>query len=359
MSIRVEPLPEPSAPDPDWDALLDRSAASSVFLSRAWVETWWPVFGPRFTWRGLAARDEAGRLVGVAPFVVGPGPGRLRGRLRHLMLLGQRADTLAEHLDLLVERGREADVVPALVRAAIAEAGHRFDVLLLERVRADSPVLPHLERTLVEAGLDPRRTGAQRSPYVRLPETYERLLASRGRSLRQQVRRAERDLAARGPVEVLRAGEDIGLDDAMDVLVRLHRRRFGEGRGSFRTGDYLRFHRALAPRLLAEDALLLLVLRSNGEDVAARYDFLHGGRVWCFQGGWDPAFGALRPGTLATAATLRWGIEHGYAEYDFLSGEDAYKDRWADDARTLVNVEAYVPTLRSRLYRLVRPSRAP
>ena len=281
--------------------------------------------------------------------MIGKGPGRLMGRRPHLMILGQRGETLAEHLDWIVRPNALDEVVEGFVEAL--DTLPSFDVLLLERVREDSPVLARLEPRLRERGLLVERVAERTSPYLELPASFEALLASRSRNFRRQWRNSMNRLGRDGDVSFRVVGGDLELDEAFEQLVRLHRARWGEGRGSFRTERYVAFHRRLSRALLDEDSLLLGLLEVDGTPIAARYDFLHAGKVWSFQGGREPALEHGRPGTVAMWLGIAWAIEQGYREYDLLSGAEAYKDRWATGRRALVDVRA----LRRRPYvRLVR-----
>ena len=81
---------------------------------------------------------------------------------------------------------------------------------------------------------------------------------------------------------------------------------------------------------------MLLVLTVDGVPAAGRYDYLYGGKVWGFQGGWDPAFAKLSLGIVMNAMTFQWAIEnHGIKEYDFGAGTCRYKSEWANDSRPL------------------------
>ncbi|MFV1959331.1 MAG: GNAT family N-acetyltransferase, partial [Planctomycetota bacterium] len=251
MSLSIAPVTDAAGLETlraEWDDLLSASAGGSVFLRFSWISTWWQVFGPRFGLLVLTARDGAGRLVGVAPLMTGPGPGRLGRRLPHLLFIGQQGDTLSEQLDFLARRGLEAEVMEAFAEHVVSTAGRAWQVLLLERVPADSPTLSLFETALARRGIASERVNGQESPYLPLPSSFDALLASRSRNFRRQWRNARARLAREGEVRVLRGGVDLPLEEAFDVLVALHHARWGEGRGSFDTDDYVAFHRALAPR---------------------------------------------------------------------------------------------------------------
>lgn len=52
----------------EWDALLARSRASSVFMTWAWLDTWLSIRAPRPSIFVICVRDAGGQLIGVAPY---------------------------------------------------------------------------------------------------------------------------------------------------------------------------------------------------------------------------------------------------------------------------------------------------
>jgi len=337
----------------EWNRLLRSSATDSVFLSWEWLSTWWEVFGDGHAPFYVTARDAGGELVGLAPLVVGAGRGRIGRRLRTLMIAGQQAETLSEFLDLVVVRGREPEAVPLLARSILEHAGSEWDRLVFERVPTCSPNLPLLEQALRSAGLDPRRSAGEASPYLPLPASWGALFDSMSRNFRSQWNHSLNKLARDGEVKLRFAGRDVALDTAMDRLAELNRARWGARGGSFRSEAYLRFHRLLSRRLHERGALLLVLLDVGDTTVAVRYDFLWAGKIWCFQGGWLPAYERMNVGTILTGKVLEWGIENGYREYDFLKGDRPYKRRWASAARTLVDLTAWSRSPKARWWKAV------
>ncbi len=338
---------------PEWNALLQASASDTVFLSSEWISTWWEVFGHGHTPFYVTAREPGGRLVGVAPLVIGAGRGRVGRHLRTLMVAGQRAETLSEFLDLFVERGREAEIVPLLAGPILDREGRDWDALVFERMATCSPTLPFLQRELRSAGITPTCTAGEASPYLPLPASWGAFFGSMSRNFRKKWSQAKRRLAEHGELRLLLAGRDIPLEDAMDRLAELHRSRWGMEGSSFRTDGYLRFHRLLSRRLHDRDALLLALLAVGDNVVAASYDFLWARKVWAFQGGWHPGYEGTSIGNVLTGLVLEWAIENGYSEYDFLKGDRPYKRRWASEQRTLVDLSAYARTPRARCWQAV------
>jgi CelD/BcsL family acetyltransferase involved in cellulose biosynthesis len=203
-----------------------------------------------------------------------------------------------------------------------------------------------------------RARNEDRSPSLLLPQSMAALLASKSANFRSQYQRSRRRLANLGTVRLLRAPQDLSIAEAMKTLAKLNRARWQEAGSSFKTVDYERFHAMLAQRFAERDWLWLAILTLDDEPIAARYDFVYGSKVWCMQGGWDPARQDLNLGTLMTAEVISWAIAQELREYDFLGGEDHYKRRWADRERTLLDLEAFnAATLRGRWWPRLRSLR--
>ena len=337
-----------------YDELLASSAQPSIFLGRAWLESWLDVFGDRHESCFLAVHDGAD-LVGLAPFVVNTESPRIG--LRRLTIAGQQP-TSGEHLTVVARAGRERHVAEAVAEQLAGPLRRRWDVLTIQRMLADSPMLAPLTEALRARGCGVEVIETGNSPYLPLPADVDEILRSKSKNFRGQVRQSANRLGRLGTVKIALAGEDIDLDAAFDHLVRLHRLRWS-GASSFDSSDKISFHRTLSRRLLDDDQLYLAVLLLDDEPIAARYDFVSHGKIWCIQGGWDPAHSAARPGMVMTEHVMRWGVERGLDEYDFLAGDGEYKDRWSTDARNLVSVVATNPrSPRAQAYRVLATLRA-
>ena len=341
--------------EPEWDELVSRSPADSLFLSWAYVSSWWSIYGEGCQLRVLTARDGDGRLCGLAPLVLGPGQGHRR-HLRFLTFLGALGDTLSEYLDFVVLPGLEHEVLPEFWRIMSTELAG-WDVVSLPLVPASSTTIDVLKQ---QAGGDAgrlRQPSAHVSPFIRLDNDWDAYLRLRSRSFRRGFQ-STWNRAHRHAVRVLHAGVDIPIGSALDRLIALNRARWGDAGLAFHTDEFCAFHRLLAPKLLAKGQVSVMLLQLDGKDAAIRYDFVYGRRLWVFQGGWDPDLGALAPGKILTAYSIQWCIENGLDEYDFLAGDASYKRAWSTDTRHLVDLELSHPrSLRAKAYTSLRATR--
>jgi CelD/BcsL family acetyltransferase involved in cellulose biosynthesis len=79
--------------------------------------------------------------------------------------------------------------------------------------------------------------------------------------------------------------------------------------------------------------LRLYGLRLGGAAVAALYAMQAHGRAYYYAGGFDPALGALSPGTMAVGHAIEEAVREGCREFDFLRGREGYKYRWGAEDR--------------------------
>jgi hypothetical protein len=87
----------------------------------------------------------------------------------------------------------------------------------------------------------------------------------------------------------------------------------------------------------------LFILRLNGAAAAGFYGFLYNGTYSFYQHGLDPQYSKLSVGQVLLGVSIERAIEEGAAQYDFLSGDDGYKDLWARESRPLMRIEACPP----------------
>jgi len=325
---------------PEWNALLERSLSNSFFLTHQWVTTWWSVFGRDHRLLVLVAR-EGRDLVGVAPFMVGPGSGRLARPVRHLMFLGQNEEVYPEYLDVFVERGRESEIGGALAEHLLENHRSSFDVVYLKHVLADAACAPAWQAAFARAGIDLVRMNEMPCPTVELPSTFETYMAGRSGHFRRHIGYYERRLRKEAPIGYLFAPKDVAVDRALHEIVRLNQDRWGrEGRG-FRTGALLEFHSRIAPILVEKGEALLMLMTADDRVVAGMYNFVYCGKVWGYQGGWLREYEKRRLGTILLARVIQWAIERGLSEYDFLGGAAAYKEQWSTATKQMADHVGY------------------
>lgn len=335
----------------EWQELLGNSGANGVFLSWPWLDSWLEFYGDGGQWLVLVARDTDGRLQGVAPMMLDRGTGPVGRWIRRVILLGQKADTASEYLDWILRQGHEQNAVTAFCDFLFRIAGKSWDLLCFGTMRGDSATIPLLQQEFAARGQSLHVIPTSKAPFLRLPDTWQSFLDSRRAKFRQRISKFHRDHAT----AIRLAGRDMSVAEGMAKIRELNEHRWGDRRRSFLSERYVQFHDRVAERLHACGHLLLIFLEVDGTIIAGRYDFVYGGKGWSFQGGWLPEWEKESAGKLMLTEIMRWCIEHGIQEYDFLGGVASYKTDWSEEERQIVDLQATNPgSWRGRLYDVIK-----
>jgi CelD/BcsL family acetyltransferase involved in cellulose biosynthesis len=310
-----------AALEAEWSALWARCPAATPFQTPEWLLGWWRHFGVQPGWRlwTIALRDTAtGRLIGLAPLFVHPGPD---GTTRQLSPVGIG---ITDYLDALLEPAWSGPGAERLL-AEIAAGAAEWDICDLEQLPPESPLLG----ARVPPGVSGEILDGKPCPVLALPGSVAAFEAGLAGWLRRNLRRGRRRLAEAGDFAFERATAAT-LDEHLDALFRLHGERFraAEHQGAFGGPEIRAYHREVARGLLARDLLRMYGMRLDGRLVGVWYGLAANGRVYAFQSGFDDALARSSPGTLIVGHAIEEAIREGDREFDFLRGAEAYKYDW-------------------------------
>ena len=324
---------------PAWQELLARCPQATFFSTPDWLLAWWRYWGRGRRLLAVADWEEApGRLEGLLLLMrdrVGP--------VRRLQFLGTGG---TDYLGPVVATARAGEFWRRALEALLPLPWDLADLQQLPEDAATLAALPEAARGL---GLAVEVRPQEPCPYLALPGDWESFRAGLGKKMRWSagyyLRLAEREAGAK---VVALTGPEVGA--AMDRLFALHARRWHRRwlPGAFASTRTRAFHRELAAG--AEEAgYLRLWGLAVGEGLQAMlYCYRFGGRVYYYQGGFDPAAARYSPGTILVAAAIKEAISTGAVGFDFLRGAEPYKYRWGARDRTNYRLRLVRPGWRGR-----------
>lgn len=334
---------------PVWSELAAASPNCSAFLTEAWIGTWLEIYGPDLD-PSILVFESAGQPVGACLLV--------RSRRSRALLPVDRislnasgeaaADTTyVEFNDLLCRDGWETPVAEAAARHLLQQD---WDELALDGFR-DGRCYEVFKHVLRELDLH----------EVWKPSYFVDLAAIRGSgtgyemalsgTTRSQLRRKTRHYEEIGPVR-LDAAQD--LDTALrwlDELAELNRHRWaGRERGAFDSPRFVAFHRSLIRQCFSQRTVQLLRVTAGQETVGLIYNFVHRGKVYFYQCGFQyTGDKRVSPGTVTFSQVIRYCLSEGFDDYDFLAGEARYKQCLSTGSRRLVWAVFRRPRLKLRV----------
>ena len=181
------------------------------------------------------------------------------------------------------------------------------------------------------------------SPYLRLPASFDELLAAISRAARWKWRRRRREFEREGAVRFRTTTGGPGLDRDLDALLRVEASGWKGRQGTAilcRAQDE-RLYREFAHAAAERGWLRLALLELDGVLVAGDMQVAVGGVLSSIKGGYDESYARLSPGHVLRGETLRAAIEEGLVGYDFLGPADPHKLRWTDEVRPRRRIVAW------------------
>lgn len=305
---------------PDWERLYAGSDPRNPFLSFAWNAACRRHLCPAAAsfvvslWRG-------DRLVGLAPLRM-----ERRWGFRVLRFIGEGRSDYQGFLTSPELPNGEAELLDAL-----NQLRGEWDLALLRQL-ADGWTDTH--RLDLPGALSGHGIEADLSPYLAMPEDWNKLLADGPPSVRRG-RRAARKLEKEGGIVECVRGSAVA--EAIDLAGRIEDGSWKAVRGiqRFAPGPPRELLREAALELGPSGEMELWLARVDGRPIAFLLNFLTSDQVWYYQGAFDEAFRTLYPGMALHFRCIERAFAEGRRIYDFLSGPEPYKANWTNAARPL------------------------
>jgi len=336
----------------DWKNLFHSAECNNIFLSFEWLSQWWAHFGKNFRLFVVTVRENNGHLVAVAPLYISTGWAPLS--LRKLGLLGDRF-VGSDHLGFLVEKTYLPEALES-IRNSVFDQRKEWDFIEFTSASPNSIALTQFQNILAPAQMTIYRTSSSLCPYLQLPCGTEEYWSSLRPKLRKNLRYQTRSLQREGQLNFVTIEDTSEIARALDDLLRLHQLR-SERRSrnsTFLDPKVVPFHRAALQALVAQGEARIFFLELSGKRIAALYGFSTDRKFCYYQSGADPAYSRFGVGTLLISSVIEWAIRSGYREFDFLRGDEPYKQLWATGSTQLHDIAFFDRQAKSRIAHLVR-----
>lgn len=162
-------------------------------------------------------------------------------------------------------------------------------------------------------------------PYISLPSSWDQFLISLRKKDRHELKRKFRRLENSGEISYPLFDNKTGdLDNALDQFLNLMAQS-KEEKAVFLNEERKHFLRILTKSMSEKNMLRLFFLEIDGVKVSTTMSFAHNNKLYLYNSGYDQKYRSLSVGLLLKAQNIRYAIETGFTEFDFLRGDESYK----------------------------------
>jgi CelD/BcsL family acetyltransferase involved in cellulose biosynthesis len=311
-----------------WNELALSDPRDGFFRTFQWYYAWLRHIRPDAEPFVIVVRDDAGEIAGLAPLC--RMTYRDHGfRLKSVSSAGREvvSGDFLDYLSIPDQRQATLDSVMSFLWEAKAE----WDMLVVGEISEDSDLERAVRSFADKQGLPVRRQEERICPFIELPADFESFLAGISSNVRYKLRRDTRDLIEKRGAKVVVHSDPAHLPACLDTLIRLHQAHWHHigqpgtlGRPGFR--DFLLEVCTTPP---PGGTTRLYILEHEDKPVAAHLTFWFGKSALFYQSGWNPQseVARLSPGMVLFGHGIRDAIENGHRYFDFLRGDESYKNR--------------------------------
>ncbi len=323
----------------EWNTLLSKSQANTIFLTWEWLDAWWQSYRTTEQPFIIPCRNVQGELIGIAPFVLNVVKGGYFFKYKALYFWGLKIGVKeAEYLDIIAETGMEEKVCHQVVQA-LNERRKEWDIFLYYEVSETSVCLWIIREFVVNQGWLSKETSHGCS-VIKLHETFDEYIKSLKPRMRTKLRSLPRRLKESHKVEFEVCTEKDKLHESMDSFVDLHQKRWEseDQFGTFRDSRRLEFYNLLSNYFIENNWLAIFSLKVDGVYRAHEFCFLFNNKLFVLQEGYDVEWERRGIGNVLRTFMLQYCIENNYDEYDFLGGVTYHKNSWGVSIKNNISI---------------------
>jgi CelD/BcsL family acetyltransferase involved in cellulose biosynthesis len=337
IEVELTPLPPMIELEHDWRDLEHRSEGS-FFVSWSWIGCWLRSLNGAASLTLLRA-SRAGRTVGLA--LLARNRERRHGVIRsnrlRLHATGQSgSDGL--HIEcngFLVDRSC-ADSAASSMLQHLVSIDRMWDEVVLDGLW-NPPVWPAAADDTLK-----KIVWSRANHYVDLNEVRARdgdYLGLLGSKTRAHIRRSRKEYQKFGTIRISAASDTSSALSHLEGLKTLHQRYWVSRNqpGAFANPFFERFHRSLVQETFRRNEIQLLAIEADDKKIGFIYNFIYRGRIYNYQTGFDYALCDKhnRPGLISHASAIEFNANCGHAVYDFLAGDQEYKQALGTKSGTM------------------------
>lgn len=326
-----------------WGELQDSSGAPTVCLSWEWNYLWWTECNRSLNCElCIITVWGKGLLLALLPVYREIRPSGAKCLRFISSSVHPECDLYPEYMDILVRPDYREVATKIISDLLYSSSGLNGEILVLERVPADSSLLSANRRRMFL----PQITSIS-SPVAELSGGFESYLKKLSSNSRSRFRRLLRQSESSN-ILMKMAENYTEAKEYLERLISDHQRVWslrGE-RGAFFSDQRKQFHLKLLEKLHGRSAILAR-LQHNETVLASYYGFCSGKRFEFYQSAVHTGKyqECKSPGVLGHLLLMQKLAAAGITEYDFLAGESDYKLHMATSSHKLVTRTVYRPSL--------------
>jgi len=319
-----------------WNNLVKVSTFNSIFAVHEWMDAWLRNHFDETDRLAIVIAEGGDGPCAIAPMVVRHGkPYGVPVKL--LCFIGTPQ---ADRCDVIIKKGYEA-VVPGLMRYMVRHV-NGWQQMHLNEIPEHSSFAKYLMKKYPMTYIEP----GSECPYIQLSDfsSFKEFYSGLKRKIRLEINRKNNKMTKEGNWKVTHTLGPSLFDSSMYQARKLERKSAKAMRINDLTHlalalpEYWNFQRSLVEKQ-GSYKILMSTLKRDNQLIAHLYGFIQNRRYHAYNTAFDSEFNWYSPGKIIINDTIRYSMELGCQEFDFLRGASFLKKLWT--RKTIDQVHIY------------------
>ncbi len=312
-----------------WTHLYEQETGTSAFMSWEWMNSWRKHFSGGREVQLVFAEDSDGQPLAMLPIMIEPATAFGLTFATRIQIAGSDSLACSEHLGFLAKSDADPAIFDELLSFIWDRSQGRNYLLFSDMNMASRDakiIIDWTQKKNIRQKIKTKGGCWQTC----LPESWDELLANLSSNFRQQIRRSIRKIDNSTSLSAQQITDRDTITQAARKLADLNLKRMSSKsvNSCFNSTEMCDFFVDMTVDMVCAERAWLDVIYSDDEIIAATLHLVDKTSVAYYQGGFNEEFGKLRPMVVLFAKAMQRAIDNDCRIYDFLGGNEAYKQRW-------------------------------
>jgi CelD/BcsL family acetyltransferase involved in cellulose biosynthesis len=324
----------------EWNALLEKSGNSTLFLCWEWVFSYYKYMCKDQQLLLLLVRNDNGELKGIAPFVLREE--RIITKKVFLEVIGQRH---SYYLGIIADCNCRDDVYRE-VFAYLLENRKKWDLINFVHLSDDDGFGIYLKDHWPSHGYSLRESTMDTCKVVPLEGDFEEYVSSLDKGFAKKLRYYLRSLNRDHHVQLAVPADEESLQVYWRTFLDLHQTRVHNKGGQTVLSDpgFQEFYYSVARAAYSDNHLSLVALKLDGEIAAVLFGIIWHTTFYFLNIGYRE-FSKYSLGLTLPALCIERAIKDGLQYFDFLGGGGDYKEKMGGADRGGLSIQVMRPMI--------------
>jgi CelD/BcsL family acetyltransferase involved in cellulose biosynthesis len=328
----------------EYEDLFNNSKDASIFQSFEFLVTWLHTFSNKFKKiEIIIIRDNNDIIIAVLPLYI-----RLKYSIRICQLIG---DNTSDYCHFII-RDNVGEINQII--SNYLNGNRSWDVLIINSFAVDTATYEILCKS------NSIRLSAHCRPIchahgVKLINTYEQYIHTLPSKINADTRRQIKRLRNLGELEFELIKND-KLKKELEVLAAMHTSRWQDVDSNVLFDNDLmqQYYLDVALSMKSNNILCFSKLKLGGETIALHYGFQSNKIFYYYIPVYDIKYKKYSPGRILLFELIKYAYSCGLQYFDFMSGDENYKNIYTNNNIELNNIAIFNKTIRGQAYRINR-----